>query len=64
MGYSHHLYEALNLVCQLIITYEKKLVSSLELSVIFDERFKVLFLIPNFNLLNCELDNVEFKLIY
>ena len=45
----------------------KKLVSSLELPIKFDERFKVmsvLFFISNFNLLSCELDSFTFKMIH
>ena len=45
----------------------KKLVSSLELPIKFDERFKVtsvLFFISNFNLLSCELDSFTFKVIH
>ena len=44
-----------------------KLVSSLELLTVFDERFEfisVLFLIPDFSLLSCELDNFIFKVLY
>ena len=44
-----------------------KLASSLELPVTFDERFKVpslTFFIPDFNLLNCELGNVTFEVLY
>ena len=44
-----------------------KLYSSLELPVIFDERFKVTsvpFFIPDFNLLNCKLDNSSFKVLH
>ena len=44
-----------------------KLASSLELPITFDERFKVtsvLFFIPDFNLLSCELDNFTFKVLY
>ena len=45
----------------------KKLSSSLESSTTFDESFKVTsvpFLILDFNLLNCELDNFAFKVLY
>ena len=44
-----------------------KLVSSLESPITFDERFKVssaTFLIPDFDLLSCELGNFTFKLLY
>ena len=44
-----------------------KLVSSLELQIIFDERFKVTsvqFFIPNINLLSCKSDNIPFKVLY
>ena len=54
--------------CVLInITYVEKLFLSLELPTTSDERFKVTtvpFLIPDFNLLNCELDNFTFKVLY
>ena len=42
-----------------------KLVFSLEQPITFDERFKVTsvpFLVPNFNLLSCELDNFTLHL--
>ena len=42
----------------------RKLVSSLEFPIKFDERFKVtsaLFFIEDFNLLSCKLDNFNFK---
>ena len=41
-----------------------KLASSPELPITFDERFKivsVLFFIPDFNLLSCEVDNFTFR---
>ena len=44
-----------------------KLVSSLEFPVTFDERFQftsISFLIPDFNLLSCELDNVAINVLY
>ena len=44
-----------------------KLFSSLESPTSFDEIFKVtsvLFFIPDFNLLSCELDNITFKVLY
>ena len=44
-----------------------KLVSSLELPIKFDERFKVTsvpFFNADFNLLNCELDNFTFNVLY
>ena len=44
-----------------------KLVSSLEFLVTFDERFQftsISFLIPDFNLLSCELDNVAINVLY
>ena len=44
-----------------------KLVSSLELPIKFDERFKATsapIFIPDFNLLSCELDNFIFKVLY
>ena len=44
-----------------------KLVSSLELPITFDERFKVTsisFRIHDFNLLSCELNNLTFKALY
>ena len=46
-----------------------KLVSSLELSIKFYERFKVtlvlfFFFIADFNLLSCELDHFTFKVLY
>ena len=43
------------------------LVSLLEFSIKFDERFKftsVSFFIADFKLLSCELDNFMFKLLY
>ena len=43
------------------------LISSLELPITFDERFKVtlvLFFIPDFNLLSCELDKFTDKVLY
>ena len=40
-----------------------KLVSSLEVPITFDERFKVT-LVPFSNLLSCELYNLTFKVIY
>ena len=45
----------------------RKLVLSLELPIKFDERFKVTsvpFLIPDFNLLSCEVDNFTFYILY
>ena len=51
--FNNHLYE--------------KLVSSLELRITFDERFKVTsvqFFIIDFNLLSCELANFTFKVLY
>ena len=45
----------------------RKLVSSLELSIKFDERFKVIsipFFILNFHLLSCELGNFTFKVLH
>ena len=45
----------------------EKLVSPLELSIKFDERFKVTsvpFCIVDLNLLGCELDNFTFNLLY
>ena len=42
----------------------RKLVSSLEFTIVLDERFKVTsvpFFIPDFNLLICELDNFPFN---
>ena len=44
-----------------------KLILSLEIPIKFDERFKVTsvsFLISDFNLLSCELDNVTFNMLY
>ena len=44
-----------------------KLFLSLELSITFDESFKVTlvsFFIPDFNLLSCELDSFSFKVLY
>ena len=44
-----------------------KLFSSFESPTIFDEICKVtsiLFFIPNFHLLSCELDNFTFKVLY
>ena len=44
-----------------------KLVSSLESPATFYESFKVIsvpFFTPDFNLLNCELDNFMFKMLY
>ena len=44
-----------------------KLVSSLELPIIFDDNLKtisVLFFIADFNLLSCEFDSFTFKLLY
>ena len=45
-----------------------KLVSSLELSIKFYERFKVtlvlFFFIADFNLLSCGLDHFTFKVLY
>ena len=44
----------------------EKLVSSLELSMKFYERFKVIlvtFFIADFNFLSCELDNFTFKVL-
>ena len=44
-----------------------KLVLSLELSIKFNERFKVTsvpFSIADFNLLSCELDNFTFSVLY
>ena len=44
-----------------------KLVSSLELLIIFDDRFKVTserFFITEFNILCCELNNFLFKVLY
>ena len=44
-----------------------KLVSSLKFANEFDGRSKVTpapFFIPDFNLLNCELDNFTFKVLY
>ena len=42
-------------------------VLSLQLSITFDERFKVTsvqFIIIDFCLLSCQLDNITFKLLY
>ena len=52
-----------------LVNYDlcRKLVSSLELAITFDERFKatlVPFFIPNFNLLSYQLDNFTFKVLY
>ena len=61
------LYEALKFVYQLIIIFVKKLVSSLESPITFDERFKVTsvpIFVPDFSLLSCELDNFTFKVLY
>ena len=44
----------------------RKLVSSLELRITFEERFEVTsvpFSSPDFNLLSCELDNFTFKVL-
>ena len=44
-----------------------KLVSTLEFPIKFDEAFKVTlvsFVIADFNLLSCELDNAAFKVLY
>ena len=44
-----------------------KLVSSLELAIKFDERFKVTsvpFFVADFNLLGCELDSFTFNVLY
>ena len=45
----------------------EKLVSSLESTTLFDQRFKVTavpFFIPDFDFLSCELDNFKFTLLY
>ena len=45
----------------------RKLVSSLELQIPFNGRFKVTsipFFIPHFNMLGFELDNFTFKVLY
>ena len=45
----------------------RKLFSSLELPTTFHEIFKVpsvLYSIPDFHLLSCELDNFTFKVLY
>ena len=45
----------------------QKSVSLLELSITFDERFKVPsapFFIPDFNLLSCKLNNFTLKVLY
>ena len=45
----------------------EKLVSSLESTTLFDQRFKVTavpFFIPDFDFLSCELDNSKFTLLY
>ena len=45
----------------------EKLFSSLESPKTFDESFKVtslLFFVPYFNLLSCELENFTFKMLY
>ena len=45
----------------------EKLVSSSELSIIFDDRLRttsVSFFIADFNLLSCEFDSFTFKLLY
>ena len=42
-------------------------VLSLQLSITFDERFKITsvqFIITDFSLLSCQLDNITFKLLY
>ena len=47
-------------------SFDGKLVSSLEFSIKFDERFKVTsapFFIHDFNLLSCVLHNFRFKVI-
>ena len=44
-----------------------KLVSSLELSITFDERFEVTsvpIFIVDFNLLSCRLDNFSFQVLH
>ena len=44
-----------------------KFILSLEIPIKFDERFKVTsvsFLISDFNLLSCELDNFTFNMLY
>ena len=44
-----------------------KIFSTLELPTAFDERFKVTsvpFFIPDFNLLNYQIDNFTFKVLY
>ena len=43
------------------------MVSSLEIAITFDERFKVdsvSFFIADYNLLRCELDNFTFNILY
>ena len=45
----------------------RKLVSSLELTRTFDEKFKVIsepFFLPDFNLFSCELGNFMFQVLY
>ena len=67
MNYSHKLYKVLQLFCLFVIISCRKLVLSLELSIIFDERFKVpsvSFFIFYFNLLSCELDNFTYTLLH
>ena len=54
--------------CVLVnINLGRKLFSSLESTIIFDERFKVtavLFFVADLNLLSCELDNFTFNVLY
>ena len=67
MNHLQKLYESLKLVYQLTIIYVVKLVTLLELPATFDERFEVTsvpFLIPDFNLLSFELENITFKVLY
>ena len=47
--------------------FYEKLVSSLELPITFNERFKVTsvpFFIPDLNLLSCQLNNLTLKVLY
>ena len=67
MNYSQKLCKALKVFCLFVIISCRKLVSSLESSITFDERFKVpsvSFFIFDFNLLSCELHNFTFIVLH
>ena len=67
MNHLQKLYESFETCVSVKNNLCGKLVSSLELPIKVDERFKVTlvpFLISDFYLLSCELDNFTFKVFF